>query len=186
MAAFAVGEEIREKATEALARLRNLGVSATVITGDGRASAERLGVTLGISDIHWGLLPHEKVAEVQAAESRQKRVAMIGDGINDAASLAVAEVGIAFGCGTNLAQEAADVVMASGDLTQVPWLLEFARRVRRIVVTNLVWAFAYNAIGVALALAGWLPPVLAALAMILSSLFVVGNTRRLYATAEEG
>lgn len=182
-AAFAVGEQIREEAADTLARLRKLGVSTTVITGDGRWSAESLGATLGIPDIRWGLLPHEKVAEVQAAQARHKAAAMIGDGINDAASLAAAEVGIALGCGTDLAQEAADVVMASGDLTQVPWLLGFARRVRRVVATNLAWAFAYNTIGVGLALAGWLPPVLAALAMVLSSLFVVGNTRRLYAAA---
>ncbi|MDP2603052.1 MAG: HAD-IC family P-type ATPase, partial [Deltaproteobacteria bacterium] len=184
-AAFAVGEQIREEAADTLARLRKLGVSTTVITGDGRWSAERLGATLGIPDIRWGLLPHEKVAEVQAAQAKHKRAAMIGDGINDAASLAAAEVGIALGCGADLAQEAADVVMASADLTQVPWLLGFGRRVRRVVATNLVWAFAYNTIGVGLALAGWLPPVLAALAMVLSSLFVVGNTRRLYAAAEK-
>lgn len=184
-AAFAVGEQIREEAADTLARLRMLGVSTTVITGDGRGSAERLGATLGIADIRWGLLPHEKVAEVQAAQAKHKRAAMIGDGINDAASLAAAEVGIALGCGTDLAQEAADVVMASADLTQVPWLLAFARRVRRVIATNLVWAFAYNTIGVGLALAGWLPPVLAALAMVLSSLFVVGNTHCLYAAAEK-
>ncbi len=184
-AAFAVVEEIREEANEALARLRNLGVTATVLTGDGRGSAEHLGSTLGISDIHWGLLPHEKVAEVQAAQTQHKRAAMIGDGINDAASLAAAEVGIALGCGTDVAQEAADVVMASGDLMQVPWLLRFARHVRRVVATNLAYAFGYNTLGIGLALAGWLPPALAALAMILSSLFMIGNTRRLYAAAEK-
>jgi Cu2+-exporting ATPase/Cu+-exporting ATPase len=184
-AAFAVAEQIRENAAEALARLRKLGVSITVVTGDERWSAERLGAILGIRDIRWGLLPHEKAQAVQALQANRQAAAMIGDGINDAASLAAAEVGIALGCGTNLAQEAADVVMASGDLTQIPWLLGFARRVRRVVATNLVWAFAYNTIGLGLALAGWLPPVVAALAMVLSSLFVVANTRRLYTVAEK-
>ncbi len=183
-AAFAVGEEIRQEASEALARLRGLGISATVLTGDGRGSAQHLGAILGISDIRWGLLPHEKVAAIQAAQAEHKAVAMVGDGINDAASLAAAEVGIAMGCGTDVAREAADVVMAGGDLTQVPWLLGFACKVRRVVATNLAWAFAYNSIGIGLALAGWLPPVLAAIAMVLSSLFVVGNTRRLYTAAE--
>jgi Cu2+-exporting ATPase/Cu+-exporting ATPase len=184
-AAFVVAEQIREKAAEALARLKKLGVSTTVVTGDERWSAERLGAILGIRDIRWELLPHEKAQAVQALQAKHKAAAMIGDGINDAASLAAAEVGIALGCGTNLAQEAADVVMASGDLTQVPWLLGFARRVRRVVATNLAWGFAYNTIGLGLALSGWLPPVVAALAMVLSSLFVVANTRRLYAVAEK-
>jgi Cu2+-exporting ATPase/Cu+-exporting ATPase len=185
-AAFAVGEELREEAAEALARLEKLGLSTTVITGDGCWSAEHLGAILGISDIRWGLLPHEKVAEIEAVQAKHKRAAMIGDGINDAASLAAADVGIALGCGTDLARETSDVVMASADLTQVPWLLDFARRVRRVVATNLAWAFAYNTIGIGLALAGWLPPVLAALAMIFSSLFVVGNTCRLYAAEKNG
>ena len=182
-AAFAVAEQIREKAVEAVARLSKLGVLTTVITGDERWGAERLGAILGIRDIRWGLLPHEKAQAVQGLQAKREAVAMIGDGINDAASLAAAEVGIALGCGTDLAQEAADVVMASADLTQIPWLLGFARRVRRVVATNLAWGFAYNAIGLGLALAGQLPPVGAALAMVFSSLFVVGNTRRLYAAA---
>jgi P-type Cu+ transporter len=186
-ATFAVVEQTRPEAAAALARLKKLGVAMTIMTGDERWSADRIGALLKISDIRWGLLPHEKVAAVQAAQTQGRRVAMIGDGINDAASLAAAQVGIALGCGTDLAREAADVVMAGADLTQIPWLLGFARRVRRTVRTNLIWAFAYNTFGVALAVAGWLPPVLAAVAMVLSSLFVAGNTRRLYAgqTVEE-
>jgi len=184
-AAFAVAEQIRENAVEALARLRKLGVAMTLVTGDQRWSAERLGAILGIHDLRWELLPHEKAQAVQALQTKRKAAAMVGDGINDAASLAAAQVGIALGCGTNLAQEAADVVMASGDLTQIPWLLGFARRVRRVVATNLAWGFAYNTIGLGLALAGQLSPVIAALAMILSSLFVVANTRRLDAAAEK-
>ncbi len=182
---FALSEQIRDSAAEALASLKKMGIAATIITGDGRWSAERLGAKLAVGDIRWGLLPHEKVAEVQTAQAKHSAAAMIGDGINDAASLAAAQVGIALGCGTDLAQETADVVFASTELTQVPWLLTFARRVRHVVATNLVWAFAYNLAGVALAVAGRLPPVVAALAMVLSSLLVVANTRRLYAPAEE-
>ncbi|MBI1847764.1 MAG: HAD family hydrolase, partial [Candidatus Rokubacteria bacterium] len=147
----------------------------------GRASAERPGAALGIADVRWSLLPHEKVAALQAASagSASRRVAMVGDGINDAAALAAADVGIATCCGADVAREAADVAMVGGDLTQIPWLLRFSRRVRRTVATNLMWSFAYNTAGIGLALTGWLPPVLAAMAMVLSSLFVIGNTRRL-------
>lgn len=180
-AAFAVGEEVRPEAGSAVSALRRLGTRVAILTGDERGSAERLGAALEISDVRWGLLPHEKVVAVQAASDAAvfRKVAMVGDGINDAAALATAYVGIAVGCGADVAREAADVTMVGGDLMQVPWLLRFSRRVRRVVATNLIWSFAYNTAGIALALTGWLPPVLAAMAMVLSSLFVLGNTRRL-------
>jgi Cu+-exporting ATPase len=180
-AAFAVGEEARAEAGNAVSALRRLGARLAILSGDERGSAERLGAALGIGDVRWGLLPHEKVAAVQAAGDRlaSSRVAMVGDGINDAAGLAAAHVGIAMGCGADVTREAADVAMVGGDLMQIPWLLRFSRQVRRTVATNLVWSFAYNTAGIGLALTGWLPPVLAAVAMVLSSLFVIGNTRRL-------
>jgi Cu+-exporting ATPase len=180
-AAFAAGEEVRSEAGTAVSALRGLGTRVAMLTGDERGSAERLAAALGISDVRWGLLPHEKVVAVQAAPGAPacRRVAMVGDGINDAPALAAAHVGIALGCGAEVARDAADVTMVGGNLMQVPWLLRFSRRVRRTVATNLVWSFAYNTAGIGLALAGWLPPVLAAMAMVLSSLFVVGNTRRL-------
>lgn len=180
-AAFAAGEEVRPEAGTAVGALRRLGTRVAILSGDERGSAERLGAALGISDVRWGLLPHEKVQAVQAARGgpASPRVAMVGDGINDAAALAAADVGIALGCGADVAREAADVTMVGGGLIQVPWLLRFSRRVRRTVATNLIWSFAYNTAGIGLALTGWLPPVLAAMAMVLSSLFVIGNTRRL-------
>jgi P-type E1-E2 ATPase len=179
--AFAVGEDIRAEAGTAVGALGRLGARVAILSGDERGSAERVSVALGIADVRWSLLPHEKVGAVQAARdrARSRRVAMVGDGINDAAALAAADVGIAMGCGADVAREAADVAMVGGDLTQIPWLLGFSRRVRRTVATNLMWSFAYNTAGIGLALTGWLPPVLAAMAMVLSSLFVIGNTRRL-------
>ncbi len=184
-AAFAVGEEARAEAGNAVSALRRLGARLAILSGDERGSAERLGAALGIADVRWGLLPHEKVAAVQAAGDRlaSRRVAMVGDGINDAAGLAAAHVGIAMGCGADVTREAADVAMVGGDLMQIPWLLRFSRQVWRTVATNLVWSFAYNTVGIGLALTGWLPPVLAAMAMVLSSLFVIGNTRRLSRSA---
>ncbi len=180
-AAFALGEEVRPEAGEALAALGRQGISVTVLTGDERGSAERLSRILRIEDVRPGLLPHEKVVAIRAGQGSHGAVAMVGDGINDAAALAAADVGIALGCGADVAREAGDVVMVSAGLTQLAWLFGFARRVRRVVAGNLVWAFAYNVIGVAVALSGHLPPVYAAMAMALSSLCVVGNTRRLYA-----
>lgn len=180
-AAFTAGEEVRPEAERAVEALRRLGARLAVLSGDERGSADRLGAALAIDDVRWGLLPHEKVAAVRAADAgpAPRRIAMVGDGINDAAALAAAHVGIAMGCGADVAREAADVTMVGGDLMRIPWLLRFSRRVRRTVITNLAWAFAYNTAGIGLALTGWLPPVLAALAMVLSRLFVAGNTRRL-------
>ncbi len=180
-AAFVVGEEVRAEAAYTVSALRKLGARIAILSGDERGSAERLAAALGIADVRWGLLPDEKVAAVQAASDgvASRKVAMVGDGINDAAGLAVAHVGIAVGCGADVTRDAADVAMVGGDLTQIPWLLRFSRRVRRTVATNLMWSFAYNTAGIGLALAGWLPPVLAAVAMVLSSVFVIGNTRRL-------
>lgn len=179
-AAFVVEEEARIEAAQELARLRKLGMSVAILTGDEQGCAARLAKTLAIADYRWGLLPHQKVEAIQAAQRNAHVVAMVGDGINDAAALATAHVGIAVGCGTDLARESADVVMLGAHLSQLPWLFGLARRVRKVVATNLAWSFAYNTIGIGLALAGWLSPVLAAIAMVLSSLFVIGNTHRLY------
>lgn len=172
-AAFVAAEEARVEAKTAVGALRRLGKHVAILSGDERGSVDRLGAALGIRDVRGGLLPHEKVDAVRTA----RRGAMVGDGINDAAALAAADVGIAMGCGTDVAREMADVTMVGGSLMQVPWLLRFSRRVRRTVATNLVWAFAYNSVGIGLALSGWLPPVLAAMAMVVSSLFVLGNTQ---------
>ncbi|MCC7416981.1 MAG: heavy metal translocating P-type ATPase [Acidobacteria bacterium] len=174
-AAFVAAEAPRAEARTAVEELRRLGSRVALLSGDQPASAGRLGAAVGVSDIRSALLPHEKVDAVQAG----RRAVMVGDGINDAAALAAAHVGIALGCGTDIAREMADVTMIGSNLMQVPWLLRFARRIRRTVVTNLLWAFAYNVVGIGLALAGSISPVLAALAMVASSLFVFANTGRL-------
>ncbi len=174
-AAFVTAEEARAEARAAVDELRRLGSHVAVLTGDERGSAERLAAAVGIGDVRCALLPHDKVDAVQAG----RRAVMVGDGINDAAALAAAHVGIALGCGTDVAREMADVTMVGGNLMQVPWLLRFARRIRRTVMTNLMWAFGYNLVGIGLALTGRVSPVLAAMAMVASSLFVFANTRRL-------
>jgi P-type E1-E2 ATPase len=182
-AAFVVEEEARIEAAEELTRLRKLGISVAILTGDEHGCAARLAKTLAIADYRWGLLPHQKIEAIQAAQRNAHVVAMVGDGINDAGALATAHVGIALGCGTDLARDSADVVTLGAHLSQLAWLLGLARTVRKVVATNLAWSFAYNTIGIGLAVAGWLSPVLAAIAMVLSSLFVLGNTQRLYTLA---
>lgn len=184
-ALFVLGEEVRPEAVEAVGRLQRMGVTVSVLTGDGRPAADALRDQLGIADVRWGLLPEDKVRLLEEAKGaggragqahRKRRVAMVGDGVNDGPALAAADVGMALGCGTDIAREAAGVNLLGSDLSQIPELLALARQTRRLIAENLFWAFFYNAIGIPLAALGLLTPVLSALAMVLSSLFVVGNS----------
>ncbi len=170
-------ETLRPSVTSALSELRCHGLALGVLTGDGSAAATALGHKLRI-DIRSELLPHEKVQEIEKAEATGP-VAMVGDGLNDAPALARASVGIALGCGADISREAADVSLIGNDLDQVAWTFALARRTYRTIGWNLVWAFAYNVIGVGLAVAGLLHPILAAAAMVLSSALVVGNSLRI-------
>lgn len=170
-------EEIRTSAAPAIQTLNSQGVAVSVLTGDSNAAAAALGARLQVG-VRAELLPTHKVEQVERAEAHGP-VAMIGDGLNDAPALARASVGVALGCGADVTREAADVSLLGVDLQQIPWLLALARRTYRTIQWNLVWAFIYNVIGIGLAMAGRLHPLLAAVAMILSSVLVVGNTLRL-------
>jgi heavy metal translocating P-type ATPase len=172
-----LSEAPRPEASEALAALRGAGVSVTVLTGDAEAPALAIARALN-AEVRAELLPEDKVEAIRAGR-KEDPVVMVGDGINDAPALSAADVGIALGCGTDLAREAADVNVIGDDLRAVPWVLSLARRTRRTIRGNLFWAFFYNVAGIALAAAGGLSPILAAGAMVLSSLFVVYNSRRL-------
>jgi heavy metal translocating P-type ATPase len=174
-----LSEALRPEAAEALAALRGAGVGVTLLTGDSEPAGRAVGDALG-AEVRAGLLPEEKVEAVRAGR-KEGLVAMVGDGINDAPALSAADVGIALACGTDLARETADVNVIGDDLRAVPWVLDLARRTRGTLRGNLFWAFFYNAAGIGLAAAGKLNPVLAAGAMVLSSLFVVYNSRRLTA-----
>ncbi|MCB0190181.1 MAG: cation-translocating P-type ATPase, partial [Caldilineaceae bacterium] len=174
---LALQESLRAAAVEVVHLLAEQGVTIDVLTGDsvvaGAALAERLQVT-----VHAELLPTDKVEIVAQAEASGP-IAMVGDGLNDAPALARATVGIALGCGADVTREAADVSLLGTDLQQIPWLLRLARRTYRTIQWNLLWAFIYNLIGIALAAAGLLHPLFAAVAMVLSSALVVGNALRL-------
>ncbi len=183
---FAVCDAIKPSARTALAALREDGLRVAMITGDARRSAEAVARALGIDHVEAEVLPADKRSAVSALRARLGPVAFVGDGINDAPALAEADVGIAVGTGTDVAIEAADVVLMSGDLTGVVTARHVSRRTMRNIRQNLFWAFAYNtalipvAAGVLYPVTGTLlSPMLAAGAMAMSSVFVVGNALRL-------
>lgn len=170
-----LGEQVRREAAGAIGALRGAGVQVGVLTGDTAAAGPRWERLLGVP-VAAGLLPEEKMARLRAAP---QPVAMVGDGINDGPALAAATVGVALSHGTDVARAAADVILLGDDLRAVPWLLKLSRTTMQTVRQNMAWAFVYNLIGVALAVTGQLQPVIAAAAMVVSSLLVTGNALRL-------
>jgi heavy metal translocating P-type ATPase len=177
-AMFLFREEYRPETSTALKELRDRGLNVAVLTGDRVESGLTVSAELGVP-VWAGLLPEEKVHAIASARRQFGPVALVGDGINDAAALAASDVGIALGCGTDVAREAASVCLLGNDLRAVSWTVDLARQMVRVLRLNLFWAFAYNVIGLGFASTGYLHPVLAALAMVVSSLLVVLNSLRL-------
>ncbi|KOT53558.1 MULTISPECIES: heavy metal translocating P-type ATPase [Streptomyces] len=180
-AVVAVGDTLRPDCYRAVDHLRRLGLRPVLATGDRVATARAVAGHLGITEIHAGALPEEKAALVTTLKEQGGRVAVVGDGINDAAALAHADLGIAMGSGTDAAIGAADVTVLRDDLQAVPDAVRLARRTLGTIRANLVWAFGYNLVTVPLAAVGRLDPMIAAAAMSASSLLVVGNSLRLRA-----
>jgi cation transport ATPase len=175
---FVFREHVRDEAREALRQCRALGLDLAVLTGDHAARGKSLARELDIP-VSSELLPEEKLAAISRTQREIGPVAMIGDGVNDAPALAASDVGIALGCGADLTRDAAVICLTGNDLSRLPWAIDLARRTVRVIRQNLFWAFAYNVLGILLAAAGWLNPMWAAGAMVVSSLFVVVNSLRL-------
>lgn len=180
-AVFSIGDTLRPDCYRAVDHLRRLGLRPVLATGDRTATARAVAGHLGITEIHAGALPEEKAALVTTLKEHGGRVAVVGDGVNDAAALARADLGIALGSGTDAAIGAADVTVLREDLQAVPDAVRLARRTLGTIRANLVWAFGYNLVTVPLAAVGRLDPMIAAAAMSASSLLVVGNSLRLRA-----
>ncbi|MEZ6068447.1 MAG: cation-translocating P-type ATPase [Planctomycetaceae bacterium] len=177
-AIFEIAEETRRGALDALATLRSRGLDIAMLTGDHPARAARLSQELGLPAFA-ALTPEGKASELTRLRRSGSRVAMVGDGINDAPALAAADVGIALGCGTDITRDSADVCLLGDDLTTLPWAIELARETVQVIRGNLAWAFGYNAIGVCVAAAGWLHPSVAAVLMVVSSVAVIARSIRL-------
>ncbi|MEU9489118.1 cation-translocating P-type ATPase [Streptomyces decoyicus] len=178
-AVIAVGDALRPDSYRAVDHLRRLGLRPVLATGDRDATARAVAGHLAITEIHAGARPEDKAALVTALKEQGGRVAVVGDGVNDAAALALADLGIAMGSGTDAAIGAADVTLVREDLQAIADAVRLARRTLGTIRTNLVWAFGYNLVTVPLAAVGLLSPMVAAAAMSASSLLVVGNSLRL-------
>ena len=192
LAEFAITDEVKESSAEAVARLRCLGVETVMLTGDNEASARKVAGKVGIGRVEAGMLPGDKAIFIKRLQERGHRVAMVGDGINDSAALAQADLGVAMGRGSDIAIDTAMVTVVSSDLMKLPQVIALSRRTVKVIRQNLFWAFFYNVLAVPVAAGVLYPvngfllnPMVAAACMALSSVCVVTNSLRLRRFADK-
>ena len=176
---LALADTLKSSSKEAVAELKRLGLTPVLLTGDNMRAARAIGAEVGIDEIRAEVLPDGKAAEVERLQQEGQTVAMVGDGVNDAPALATADLGLAIGTGTDVAIEASDLTLVSGDLRAATDAIRLARRTLATIRGNFFWAFAYNVAAIPLAVAGLFNPMIAAAAMAASSIFVVTNSLRL-------
>jgi len=176
---ISLADTLRPESREVVASLHRLGIETCLLTGDNVVTANAIAKEVGISNVVAGVLPDRKADEVKRLQKKEGLVAMVGDGVNDAPALAVADISIAMGSGSDIAMEAADITLMKSDLEHVLLAFKLSRKTIRTIKQNLFWAFFYNSVGIPLAAFSLLNPMLAAGAMAFSSVSVLSNSLRL-------
>ena len=180
MGGFLIADEIKEGAKEAIEQIKELDLEPIMISGDNKIAAGAVAEKIGIRNYLAGVLPHEKQNEVKKLQEQDKKVVFVGDGINDAPSLVQADLGIAMGAGTDIAKESGNIILMKGDPRKIVEAIKLSKKTFNIIKQNLFWAFFYNVVAIPLAIAGLISPMLAAVAMSLSSVTVIANSLRIY------